>query len=190
MPLTPKQVKGIVWLSGIVVVGCGLIMVVMCLALALPGLKSTPTQAPGPGVTTLWPDVPVFPGSEPDLKTNTFFNQKPSNPNSLSVAIRYTTQKSLAEAGDFYSNELMKSTGWTPKSIAIVSHDSPDGTGPTYTLGHTNPGCTYDAHFQSLDCLFSRIDSQGNTINLRITGNVFDGQSILNFTRTNKSLQR
>jgi len=93
------------------------------LAESLTGDKNAGT------VSTLWTDVPPYPGaSKSDLEI----------PLGARLALRammqgkinfisFRTDKSAQEVKDFYSNDRMKSAGWTPNEKGCVG-DSDDST--------------------------------------------------------------
>ena len=84
-------------------------------------------------VSTLWPDVPPFEGAtKADLEIPLgarliirAFSQGAVN------FISFRTSKSAQEVKDFYTNERMKTAGWTPQDKGCVgdTEDSPNHGG-------------------------------------------------------------
>ena len=96
------------------IAGCWLAVMAAIFAVSI-STKPMPTEAPaftpGPGVTTLWLDVPPFPGAEADIKNNLLFNGKSSS----SVSMQYYTDQKPEDVASYYTNELMKTQGWIPQ---------------------------------------------------------------------------
>ena len=60
-----------------------------------------------PGVTTMWPDIPVFPGSQPELENNATLNTYATTMSN----INHATEKSVTEVTNFYTDQRMAAQG-------------------------------------------------------------------------------
>ena len=134
------------------------------------GPSATPTSPipPQPGISTLWPDVPVYPDSSPDLKTNWAINS--FMPNQFGMI--YHTDKKPADVVAYYTNDLFAKQGWKPQSYAIVSQFSVGhGQGPQVSTDSTDGGCLLVAEKNppAAVCSFSKSDDQGKEIGLIIS---------------------
>jgi hypothetical protein len=164
------------------------LLVVAC-GLGSSGAKPTPT--PVIGLTSLWPDVPVFPDSTPDPATN-FFNQFNQASPAMMTFIFYT-DKQPADVAAFYTDDMMKAQGWTPQPYAVVNWFSVGhGEGPQIHDNYTPGGCglgTYNNE-QVAYCTFSKTDEQGQLVQLIITikpDQNNSGQTMLNYVRMTAS---
>jgi hypothetical protein len=164
------------------------LLVIAC-GLGSSGPKATPT--PVAGLTSLWPDVPVFPDSTPDPATN-FFNQFNQASPAMMTYIFYT-DKQPADVAAFYTDDLMKTQGWTPQPYAVVKWFSVgEGQGPQIHDNFTTGGCqTGTRNDQQIAyCTFSKTDDQGQLVQLIITiepDQKNSGQTMLSYVRTTGS---
>ncbi len=134
------------------------------------GPSATPASPilPQPGVSTLWPDVPVYPDSTPDLKTNWAINSFVPGQSSMI----YHTDKKPADVVAFYTNDVFARQGWKPQSYGVVSQFSVGhGQGSQTSTGSTDGGCLLlaDRNPPEAACTFSKVDTQGKDIELIIS---------------------
>lgn len=152
-------------------------------------LSITACNPSGPGVTTLWPDVPPFPGATADVETNAFFNGHES----AMVSIQYFTDKQPADIADFYSYSMMHAQGWdTPDVKEMKFFDQGlQGGGPEDQVG-TISGCWADVYHDKprAGCWFNRVDSTNHDIELTISADPDQNSSrtVIIYTRTTGSL--
>ena len=137
------------------------------------GLGSTVAQAtptPAFGLTSLWPDVPLFPGAAPDPAAS-FLNQFNKVSPAMMTMIFYTDRQS-ADVAAFYSDDMMKGQGWTPQPYAVVKWFSVgEGQGPQIHDNFTSGGCqTGTRNGQPIAyCTFSKTDDTSQDVELTIT---------------------
>jgi len=150
------------------------LLTVVCLLSTACGSGSSiaeATSTPVAGVTSLWPDVPLFPGSTPDMATNLFFNQADSAASAMIPLIFYT-DKQPADVAAFYTDDLMKNQGWMPQPYAVVNWFSVGhGEGPQIHDNFTPGGCGLGKYHdqQIAYCTFSKTDEEGQMVQLTIT---------------------
>ena len=133
------------------------------------GPSATPTSPipPQPGISTLWPDVPTYPDSSPDLKTNWAINS--FMPTQFTMI--YHTEKQSADVVAYYTNDLMAAQGWKPQPYGIVNQFSVgNGQGPQVSTSSTDGGCAVlaDKTPPGGVCTFSKLDDQNRNIELQI----------------------
>ncbi len=168
--------------AGMMVMACGL--------LSLPGSpKAAPTSFPGAdAASSLWPDVPSFPGATPDTTTNLFFSQIPSD--AMKNLVFYT-DKQPADVAAFYTDDLMKTQGWQPQSADVVKFLTLEQGGQPQTKTGSISGCYADVYNGQprAVCIFTKTDDQGQDIELTITAkpDTKSNQTMLTYTRATGS---
>ena len=157
--------------SGFILIAiAALALTVLACGLSPFGPGATPTSPipPQPGISTLWPDVPVYPDASPDLKTNWAMNSfLPDKFNMI-----YHTEKTPADVVAYYKNDLFVKQGWKPQPYGVVNQFSVgNGQGPQTSTSSTDGGCMLlaDKTPPEAVCTFSRLDAQGKDLELIIS---------------------
>jgi hypothetical protein len=147
---------------------------------------SFPPASEVPGLTTLWPDIPVFNDSTADTGMNQFMNQLATE---AMISIRYHTAKLPADIAAYYTDNLMKEFGWSPQPYSIVNQFSVGhGQGPQIPQGQTAGGCEmFLFHDQpAASCTFSKVDDRNRDVELYIDANLDEktpNQTEIEYTR-------
>jgi len=164
---------------------------VMACGFGLPGSSSAQaTSTPKIGLTSLWPDVPVFPGSTADEATNLINQFNQADPAMMTYI--FYTDKSPADLVAFYTDDVMKGQGWVPQPYAVVKWFSVGhGEGPQIHDNYTPGGCGLGTSNgqQVAYCTFSKTDEAGQMVQLIITisPDQNSGQTMLAYVRTTAS---